>query len=304
MKNIKKLLSISCSILALTFTMSASYVSADSSTVSEINSSTSNAVSSSVNYDFTYNGGAYKILSGNNVSFMGVTDSSVTSFAIPANVLDTSTYQGYMISEIGDPNATMPGSNNGLLNLETITNVPGSVTTVNNFAFYGSKLKSIDLSKLNGLAKINYCAFANCSQLETIKLPCYLRTIENSAFAGCTSLTNFTVYPDGKGECSLNKICTFAFSNCSSLRLVSIPFSTNLIIENNAFANMSATSSNPVEIKLGNSRNSSYYYSYTTIDSAEIEQLKNKTLCFSGYTSSHILCDANGNTLNWDGTLR
>lgn len=303
MKKLKKLLSISCSILALTFTMSASYVSADSLTVSENNSSTQTAASANTSYDFTYNGGAYKILDSSYVSFMGVVDSSVKSFSLPSRVLDTSNYQYYLISQIGDPEATMPGTNSGLMNLETIESIPGSVIAINNFAFYGGKLKSINLSNLNGLTKINYSAFANCPQLQTVKLPPYMTTIENSAFAGCTSLTSFVIYSDGKGECKLNKISPFAFSNCSSLRLLNIPFSTSLTIENNAFANMSATQSNPVEIALGNSINSSYYYSYITIDSAEIEQLKNKTLCFSGYSSSFILKDTNGNVLKWDGTM-
>lgn len=303
MNKLKKLIPIGCSILALTFTMSAFSVSADSQAVFENNSITQNSANSSKNYDFTYNGGEYKILSDAYVSFMGVTDSSVKSFNIPSRVADVENQKYYLISEIGDPDAVMPGSNDGLMNIETIGSVPGSVTVVNNFAFYGGKLKSIDLSKLNGLSKINYCAFSNCAQLKTIKLPSYMTTIENSAFAGCTSLTSFTIAPDGKGECQLRKISAFAFSNCSSLRLLSIPFSTSLTIDNNALENMSATASNPVEIKLGTSTNANYYYSYITIDSAEIQQLKNKTLIFSGYSSSFKLQDKNGNALNWDGTM-
>lgn len=302
MKKFKKLLPIGCSVLTL-FTMSTFNVSADSKTTLENALSTQVVSSASTNYDFTYNGGAYKILNDTYVSFMGVTDSSVTSFNIPSRVADMQNQKYYLISQIGDPNAYMPGSNSGLMNLETIGSIPGSVTVINNFAFYGGKLKSINLSGLMGLSKINYSAFANCSQLQTVKLPCYVRTIENSAFAGCTALTDFSIASDNKGECTLNSISAFAFSNCSKLRLLNIPFVTSLTIEDNALANMSATAANPVEIALGTSRNSGYYYGYVKIADSVITQLKNKTLSFTGNLSVYKLNDLNGNALNWDGTI-
>lgn len=302
MKRLKKLLPIGCSVLTL-LTMSAFNVSADAETAVDNISATQSAVKASTNYDFTYNGGAYKILNDTYVSFMGVTDSSVKNFNIPSRAVDMPNQKYYLISEIGDPNAYMPGSNSGLMNLETIGSVPGSITTVNNFAFYGGKLKSINLSGLKGLSKINYSAFANCAQLQTVKLPSYLRTIENSAFAGCTSLTNFSIAPDGKGECTLNTISAFAFSNCSKLRLLNIPFSTSLTIEDNALANMSATAANPVEIALGTSINSNYYYGYIKVADSVIEQLKNNTLRFTGNLSVYKLNDMNGNELKWNGTI-
>ena len=302
MKRLKKILPIGCSVLTL-FTMSAFNVSADAETAVNNISVTQSAAIASTNYDFTYNGGAYKILNDTYVSFMGVTDSSVKNFDIPSRAVDMTNQKYYIISEIGDPNAYMPGSNSGLMNIETIGSVPGSVTTVNNFAFYGGKLKSINLSGLMGLNKINYSAFANCAQLKTVKLPCYLRTIENSAFAGCTSLTDFSITSDGKGECALNNICAFAFSNCSKLRLLNIPFSTSLTIEDNALANMSATTANPVEIALGTSRNAGYYYGYIKIADSVIQQLKNKTLCFTGDLNIYKLNDMNGNELNLNGTI-
>lgn len=302
MKKLKKLLPIGCSVLTL-FTMSAFNVSADIETAVENISAAQSSSRASVNYDFTYNGGAYKVLNDTYVSFMGVTDSSVKNFNIPSRAVDMQNQKNYIISEIGDPNAYMPGSNSGLMNLETIGSVPGSVTTVNNFAFYGGKLKSINLSGLMGLNKINYSAFANCAQLQTVKLPCYLTTIENSAFAGCTSLINFSISSDGKGECTLNKICAFAFSNCSKLRLLNIPFSTSMTIEDNAFANMSATAAKPVEIALGTPRNAGYYYGYIKVADSVIEQLKNKTLCFTGDLYVYKLNDMNGNELNWNGTI-
>ena len=302
MKRLKKLLPIGCSVLTL-FTMSAFNVSADTETAADNISVMQTAASASTNYDFTYNGGAYKILNDTYVSFMGVTDSSVKNFEIPSRAVDMQNQKYYLISDIGDPNAYMPGSNSGLMNLETIGSVPGSITTVNNFAFYGGKLKSINLSGLKGLSKINYSAFANCAQLQTVKLPSYLRTIENSAFAGCTSLTNFSIAPDGKGECTLNTISAFAFSNCSKLRLLNIPFSTSLTIEDNALANMSATAANPVEIALGTSINSNYYYGYIKVADSVIEQLKNNTLRFTGNLSAYKLNDMNGNELKWNGTI-
>ncbi len=306
MKKLRKLSSIGCLILSL-FSVLALNASAESSGIylnTAMKSLNNNDASlSSLNADFIYNGGAYKILDNNTVTFMGVPDSSVTNFDIPSLAIDEENKKSYTISQIGYPNASMPGANSGLQNIETIESVPGSITVINNFAFYGGKLKYINLSNLKGLSKINYCTFTSCSLLKTVKLPCYINSIEGNAFAGCISLTDFTIYPDGKGECWLKNISSSAFLNCKSLRTLNIPFTTSLEIENNAFASISATSSDPLSIVLGRSTNN-YYYSYITIGSSEIQQLKNKTLLFTGNLSMYILRDTEGNDLNWDGTLK
>lgn len=307
MKKLKKISLIGCSILT-SVTMLSLNVSADSQTIFENGYSTQNAINSeiaplSLNADFTYNGGAYRILDSNNVTFMGVSDSSIKSFSIPSRALDAANKKYYQISQIGYPNASMPGANSGLMDIETIDSVPGSVTVINKFAFYGSNLKSINLSNLNGLTNITYCAFACCTQLETVMLPCYMSSIDGSAFAGCKSLTNFTIYSDGKGECWLNRIGPYAFADCSSLRRINIPFTSSLTIDNYALSGMGGTSSNPVVISLGSSINN-YYYGYITVGSSEIQLLKNKTLVFSGNLSRYFLKDTDGNDLNWNGTLK
>lgn len=307
MNKLKRISLIGCSILT-SFTMLSLNVSADSPSIFQNGYGTQNAINNeiaplSLNADFTYNGGAYRILDSNNVTFMGVSDSSIKNFSIPSRALDAANKKYYQITQIGFPNASMPGANSGLMDIESIDSVPGSVTVINKFAFYGSNLKSINLSNLNGLTNITYCAFACCDQLETVMLPCYLSSIDGTAFAGCPSLTNFTIYSDGKGECWLNKIGSSAFANCTSLRRINIPFTTSLTIDNNALSGMGGTSSNPVVIALGSSSNN-YYYGYITINSSEIQQLKNKTLVFSGNLSKYFLRDADGNDLNWDGTLK
>lgn len=252
-------------------------------------------INSNINGDFIYNGASYKI-NGSSVSFMGLIDSRVKNFSIPGIVYNSNDNKSYTVSQIGYPDAPRPGANSGLLNLETIT-VPGSVTTIHNFAFYGGKLKSLNLTSLYGLTEINYCAFTNCTQLQSVTLPRYIRTIGTSAFAGCTSLTSFNIDSDAYGVCQLTKINASAFSNCNQLRQLNLPFVNSLTIENGVFAYMSATTTSPVKINLGAPKNP--IYSIITLNSSEVDMYNNKTLIFTGSLSNYTLKDSNGNIINW-----
>jgi hypothetical protein len=63
----------------------------------------------------------------------------------------------------------------------------------------------------------------NCSSLITIKIPSNVRAIENSAFRGCTSLTNVELSED------IQTIQQASFNNCSSLLQITIPPSVTTI---------------------------------------------------------------------------
>lgn len=58
---------------------------------------------------------------------------------------------------------------------------------------------------------INRCYFDNCYNLQSVKLPRYLETIDEYAFMNCSSLTSIEFYS------SLVSILNNAFNNCSSL---------------------------------------------------------------------------------------
>lgn len=252
-------------------------------------------INSYTNGDFIYNGAAYKI-NGSSVSFMGLIDSRVKTFSIPGNVYNSNDNKSYTVSQIGYPNAARPGANSGLLNLETIS-VPGSVTTIHNFAFYGGKLKSLNLTSLYGLTEINNCAFTNCTQLQTVYLSRYVRTIGSSAFAGCTSLTSFNIDSDVNKICQLSKIGSSAFNNCTNLKTITIPYSSSLTIENYAFSISTATVSSPFTVNLDAPRYT--MYSTVTLNSNEVNMFNNKTLVFTGSLNYYTLKDSNGSIINW-----
>jgi hypothetical protein len=107
---------------------------------------------------------------------------------------------------------------------------------------------------------IGALAFSNCTGLTTVSLPASLISIYENSFAGCTSLTNFTVdsanpaykaeggkllskdgktliaYPSAQGPVTLNDITTIggsAFYLCPALTSVTLPETTS--IGSNAF---------------------------------------------------------------------
>ena len=124
----------------------------------------------------------------------------------------------------------------------------GVVTSIGYYAFEGSSLASIIIP--NGVTNIGEGAFTNCSSLISIKvekdnaiydsredcnaiiqtatntliagcqntiIPNGVMQIANSAFEGCSSLTNIII-PNG-----VTAIGSYAFQNCSSLESINIP---------------------------------------------------------------------------------
>lgn len=91
-----------------------------------------------------------------------------------------------------------------------------------------------------GINRIGSCAFANCSQLETIEFfnDKSLSEIGWGAFLNCTSLFNFSM------PVNVRKIEKIAFANCKSLRSVKIP--AQAVVEDYAF--LSCTNLSVIDI--------------------------------------------------------
>ena len=95
-----------------------------------------------------------------------------------------------------------------------IMELPNSVTSIGDGAFYSCKCTSITIP--NSVTSIGEYAFFECSSLTSITIPNSVTTIGRRTFRNCSSLTSVTI-----GN-SVTSIGESAFSNCSSLTSVSI----------------------------------------------------------------------------------
>jgi len=100
--------------------------------------------------------------------------------------------------------------------------LPGSVTNIGNYAFYGcSSLTNVKMEQ--GVTSIGGRAFYNCSNLTGITIPGSITDIGDYVFYGCSSLTNV------KMEQGVTSIGNAEFSNCSNLNDIVIPESVTSI---------------------------------------------------------------------------
>lgn len=93
--------------------------------------------------------------------------------------------------------------------------IPGSVVSVDRWAFGYSKLESVILE--DGVYQLDDYAFAYCQSLHNVDLGGSLAMIYDAAFAGCRALEEITL-PD-----SLTVVGQYAFSG-TSLKSVTIPW--------------------------------------------------------------------------------
>ena len=127
----------------------------------------------------------------------------------------------------------------------TTLEIPTSVTSIGNHAFYGcngltsvefpsnlssigdwafsncSGLTSVDLP--SSITKMGECVFYWCKNLSSVKLPSEITAISNSAFGGCISLKNIEL-PAG-----ITSIGDNAFTGCSNLQNINLPSGINTI---------------------------------------------------------------------------
>ncbi len=125
----------------------------------------------------------------------------------------------------------------------SISALPSTVTSIGTYAFRGTGLTSIDLSAATGLTILggtskstssNAYTFADCTKLETVKLPTSLQYIPGYAFMNCTALKDISI------PASVILIGNEAFAN-AGLTSITLPKSLESL-GNSVFAGSSVTS--------------------------------------------------------------
>lgn len=101
--------------------------------------------------------------------------------------------------------------------------VPGTVTTIEQYAFWRSKLKEIKLAE--GLESIGFGAFKECTQITDVKLPSTLKELGavyslfgmgGSVFVGCGALQSVEI------PASVTEIPELTFQQCTALTEVKL----------------------------------------------------------------------------------
>ena len=105
------------------------------------------------------------------------------------------------------------GAFSGCENIVSV-DLPSSISTIDDSAFYGCGLKTIEIPY--GVKTINSSSFSFCRNLETVKLAYGVTTIGSYAFEYCINLININI-PD-----SVEVLGSAAFRNCIRLENIKI----------------------------------------------------------------------------------
>ena len=166
----------------------------------------------------------------------------------------------------------------GCIGLTSIT-IPDSVTSVANSAFWGCKgLTSVTIP--NSVTSIGSSAFSRCSGLTSVTIPDSVTSIGDEAFCNCTGLTSITI-PNSVTSIgssfygcsglmsvtignSVTSIGEHAFCNCTGLTSITIPDSVKSI-GNSAFSGCSSLESITIPFvgaKAGVTSSDTYQYPF------------------------------------------
>ena len=153
--------------------------------------------------------------SGVNLTVTGIDRQPPVSSALP---LADAIKDEYQITSIS--NSAFHGYVTGV----TDVTIPGSVTNIDQWAFYNCGLTRVAIP--NGVTHIGLGAFSECSRLTDVTISDSVTSIGSWAFAACTGLVGVTI---GAG---VTNIDNWVFSNCTSLTEISV------VKENTAFCDI------------------------------------------------------------------
>ncbi|MBQ3630858.1 MAG: leucine-rich repeat domain-containing protein [Prevotella sp.] len=122
-------------------------------------------------------------------------------------------------------NAIIESATNSLIAGCMNTIIPSSVTSIGQYAFYGSGLTSMTIP--SSVASIDEYSFGDNKSLHSLTIGNGVTSIGKGAFSGCSGLTSLTI------GCGVTNIGDFAFNGCSGLTTLTIPNSVTSIGEYN-----------------------------------------------------------------------
>ena len=152
-------------------------------------------------YDFSQNGLSYDILSTEDKTCeVDDCSSNLSTVVIPSTVVNNGTT--YTVTSIGFE----AFSNSRLTTVE----IPSSVTSIGEWAFYGcSSLTSVEIP--SSVTSIGSSTFEDCTGLTSVEIPSSVTSIGSSTFEDCTGLTAVEI------PSSVTSIGSSAFYGCSGL---------------------------------------------------------------------------------------
>lgn len=106
----------------------------------------------------------------------------------------------------------------------TSIEIPESVTTIGNMAFYGCEnIQSITLP--SGTTYLGESVFSNCKSLRSVSIPEKVKEIKSGTFYGCETMENITL------PSSIQYIGRSAFMYCKKLKNIGLPAGISIINE-------------------------------------------------------------------------
>lgn len=100
--------------------------------------------------------------------------------------------------------------------------VPGSVTTIGNYAFYATGIASLEFQAGEEALTIGANAFERATNLTNVNFPARVKSIGSNAFASCSGITEIT-FATENGKSSIELLDNYAFAYCNNLTSVTVP---------------------------------------------------------------------------------
>ena len=150
------------------------------------------------------------------VSFDNI--NNLTSYTVRANtnIILVDAFKDENLEEIILPESVAYINKNAFRNMTNLTsiNLPSSLKSIDNYAFYGDSLLQITATSLPSLVSVGAHAFDGCTNITDLDLN-NVTAISEYAFNGCTNLSNITMN-------NATTIGAYAFNGCANLSNITL----------------------------------------------------------------------------------